>query len=74
MTATKKAVEFVANILSEKGKSDGNHEIGIDFYLMVAKTMLECDQIKLENENPLFKLLNEDTKNLVTAERLKMRL
>jgi hypothetical protein len=73
MTAINEAVNFLAKILSEKGKSDGNIWCGFDFYIMVARTMLECTESELQT-NPLFKLLNEVTKNLVTAERLKMRL
>jgi hypothetical protein len=73
MIAPTVTVTKLANALLSNGESNGNTDFGIAFYLMVARTMLECDQINLDS-NPLFKLLDEVTRNLVTAERLKMRL
>ena len=73
MTASTCTVKQMAKALETHGESRGNTEFGIDFYLVAARTMLECDQLKLDS-NPLFKLLDEVTRNLVTAERLKMRL
>ena len=73
MLAEANAVKQLANALLTHGESCGNNFVGVDSYSLIARTMLECDQINLD-ANPLFKLLDEVTRNLVTAERLKMRL
>ena len=73
MTATDGAVRKLANALLAYGDARDNKNIGYPCYVLFAQTMLECDQINLD-ANPLFKLLDEVTRNLVTAERLKMRL
>ena len=73
MLAEANAVKQLANALLTHGESRGNNFVGFASYCLIARTMLECDQIGLDT-NPLFKLLDEVTKNLATAERLKMRL
>ena len=73
IVASTNAVTKLANALLTHGESRGNNFVGFDSYCLIARTMLECDQIGLDT-NPLFKLLDEVTKNLATAERLKMRL
>ncbi len=73
MTATTESVNMLATQLLSVVESEGIDCFGIDTFRLFAKTMLECDQTELE-KNPLFEILSNVEKNLVTVERLRLSL